>query len=160
MGAAPPGVDLSRSTGAPPDMPPLIDDRCSGGEQWNFSVHAIGLSGFEGRTVWASVVGLHGGGQPTDSDKIIVLMHGRIQGGELDLHCARGIPSFTSPFFAVVIDADGSGDCSQDDRILYSDEWFGIGTDVVLEGRLTSRVPSSADGGVFHFCRYFFDLSR
>ncbi len=133
----------------------LAGDRCSGTALWNFSVHASGLSEFEGRAAWASAV------EPQDlsgkPSTIVAWMQGHVQAGALDLACLRGIPSNTYyPSVAVVVDADGSGDCSPNDRVVYFEEFYAIEGDVELSGPSASHWNWKGTD----FCRYYFDLSR
>lgn len=138
---------------------------CEGDGELDFALSATGLSQHEGQLVWMSAV------EPeltphASEDAVVVFQEGRIEDGAFALSCEDSLSeNFAYPSFTVVIDADGSGDCSADD-IAGTFQGYGWADDqvfVVTVGH-PSWVPVEWTTVAEHwevwgeeFCSYYFD---
>jgi hypothetical protein len=139
------------STSAPPAYP----SRCEGTHEWTLAIDADGLGAYEGRRVWLSGVDrVHG-------DGIVVLVEGRVVNGRVALSCQKGFStSYQYPTWALVIDADGSGTCSKDDRA-FSQQLYGWNSDIVHSEHDAPNLVAQehtvvGDHASFDFCALYF----
>lgn len=101
---------------------------CGMDAEWDLSVVAEGLVDFEHRTLWVFAVET----DDASHSEIRVAWRGTVTDGHASMHCEDSLATnFNYPYVAVILDADGSGDCSDDDRVENA-LMFGWGSDVEL----------------------------
>ena len=145
---------------APRGSAPVYPVRCESTGEWSFSASGTGLERFEGARVWASAV---------ERDKAppeVVVLEGRIKGGKFSLACPKSLTDNNAyPTSAVIIDADGSGTCSAEDRQAHQQMYaWNFDVTVAVEPKVLSLVREAhtvvGDRKTFDFCATYLPKLR
>ena len=136
---------------------------------WNLSARGAGFGAFEGKRVWMSAIegNLSAGG---NHYSLVVSVSTTVRGGAFALECIHGLSTnYAYPAAALLLDTDGSGDCSVGDLQLLEQRYgwaadldfaayYPTQTGIATLGpdRLTAldAKQTSIDGGAF--CQSFF----
>jgi len=109
------GADVDTGTDWDDDSGSIADQalRCESTGVFDFRTVGVGFDKYDGHIVWAAAV------QPINSphtDTVTVLLETTIESGEFETSCQDSLEeNYRYPSYAVVIDADESGDCSPED---------------------------------------------
>ena len=99
---------------------------CDDTGAFDFHAKGTGFDEYEGRAVWAAA--FEAENNPY-TDSINVLLASTITFGSYDMACPNSLTeNYRYPSYAVVIDADGSGDCTPDDLAAVG-QFYGWGSD-------------------------------
>ena len=133
---------------------PHVQDADCGGHAFDFSASGSGLDAYEGHRVWAIAL--------MNQHARTVRLEGTIVHGAFALRCPKSIDRDNSyPATAVVIDADGDGKCSANDRSS-SRQYYAWNFDVVAGFDASAAEPVSQEHTVvgdhdsFDFCERYF----
>lgn len=129
--------------------------RCAGDGLLDFSQTGSGLDKHDGMLVWASAV------QPEKSPhdaSVTVLMESRIAAGAFSIRCDDSLSeNMVYPSYAVVIDTDGSGDCTAGD--LFAEASFYGWMDDIVENwgnpALFTSIGDKTTWGDRRICDYY-----
>jgi hypothetical protein len=141
---------------------------CSSDGEWRFSVTGTDASQFNGQLVAISAAEPS---EPPGKDDVRAWLQGVVENGRVQLSCERGISTnYQYPSWAIVVDVDHDGKCSDDD-LGFSEQLYGwngdldislVGDEVTSTSRTNQRSrlapvreQSSVWGGA-GFCSYYF----
>jgi hypothetical protein len=138
-----------------PEQPILPTPLCVSGGMYDFQISSTGLAQFEGKRVAVAAIERD---FETQTAAHRALVHGTVSAGAFSLGCSDALTeNYSYPVWAVYIDTDDSGDCSDADRGAYS-LLFGWDSDIVEQLSTEAWVPVSEHTGINGeqgFCGYF-----